>query len=125
LRKIEQFAQYQAKPEPDIDLDKAQTKLFHRLAHFSEKHNLPYNRATFRWQRTKWGSCSGRNNINLNVNLVFLPEELQDYVLLHELVHTKVRNHSKNFWTELDKYTQCQSRELSKKLKQHRMRLRV
>jgi predicted metal-dependent hydrolase len=125
LQKIDQHAQYQAMPDLNVDLEKTQINLFHRLDYFSEKHNLLYNRATFRCQKTKWGSCSDRNNINLNVNLVFLPEELQDYVLLHELVHTKVKNHSKNFWTELDKYTQGQSRQLSKKLKQYRIRLRM
>ena len=59
------------------------------------------------------------------VNISFLPEELQDYVLLHELVHTKVKNHSRKFWAELDKYTQGQAKELSKKLKKYRIKMRV
>jgi len=55
-----------------------------------------------------------------------LPEKLQDYVLLHELVHTKVKNHSKKFWAELDKYTNgIAAKELSKELKKYNMKLRL
>ncbi len=125
LRKIDQHAKLQDAPDSNIDLENAKKDLFRRLEHFSEKHNLPYIRAAFRRQKTRWGSCSGKNNINLNVKIAFLPEELQNYVLLHELVHTKVKNHSKSFWTELDKYTEGQAKELSKELKKYRIRLRV
>lgn len=47
---------------------------------------------------TNWGSCSSKNNINLNFTLLFMPQELLDYVIIHELAHTKVRNHSQKFW---------------------------
>ncbi len=125
LQKTDQHTQCRDLPELDVDLEEAQINLFHRLDEFSEKYNFPYNRSGFRCQKTRWGSCSGKNNISLNVNIVFLPEELQDYVLLHELVHTKVKNHSRKFWAELDKYTQGQAKELSKELKKYRIRLRV
>jgi len=125
LQKIDQQAQCRDMPDLDIDLEKAQINLFDRLGYFSKKYNLPYNRAGFRWQKTRWGSCSGKNNISLNVNIAFLPEELQDYILLHELVHTKVKNHSKDFWAKLDKYTNSRAKELAKKLKKYNMKLRV
>ena len=125
LQKIDQHTQCQGMPDLDIDLEKAQVALFNRLDYYSEKYNFPYNRSGFRCQKTRWGSCSGQNNISLNVNIAFLPEELQDYVLLHELVHTKVKNHSRKFWAELDKYTQGQAKELSEELKKYRIRLRV
>ena len=112
-------------PDLDIDLEKAQMDLFNRLDYFSEKHDFSYNRASFRCQKTRWGSCSGENNISLNVNIAFLPEELQDYVLLHELVHTKVKNHSRKFWAELDKYTDGRAKEQSKELKKYNMKLKV
>ena len=86
---------------------------------------MSYNRAGFRCQKTRWGNCSGKNNISLNVNVVFLSGELQDYVLLHELVHTKVKNHSRKFWAELDKYIEGKANELAKKLKKYNMKLRV
>jgi len=125
LQKIDQHVESQDMPDLDIDLEKAQINLFNRLDYFSEKHSFSYNRARFRCQKTRWGSCSGKNNLNLNVNIVFLPEELQDYVLLHELVHTKVKNHSRKFWAELDKYTKGQAKELSRKLKKYRMKLKA
>ena len=125
LQKIDQNTQCRDMPDLKIDLEEAQINLFHRLDEFSEKYNFPYNRSGFRCQKTRWGSCSGKNNISLNVNIAFLPEELQDYVLLHELVHTKVKNHSRKFWAELDKYTQGQAKELSRKLKKYRMKLKA
>ena len=125
LQKIDQQTQCRDMPDLDIDLEKAQNDLFDCLDYFSKKHKLPYNRAGFRCQKTRWGSCSGKNNISLNVNIAFLPEELQGYILLHELVHTKVKNHSRKFWAELDKYTNGRAKELSKKLKMHRMKLKA
>jgi predicted metal-dependent hydrolase len=73
-------------------------------------------------QKTRWGSCSEKNNINLNVNLVLLPDELIDYAILHELVHTRVKNHSKRFWAELDKLV-GDAKKNDKKLKNHRLHL--
>ena len=125
LQKIDQHTQCRDMPDLDIDLEKAQVDLFNRLDYFSEKHSFSYNRAGFRYQKTRWGSCSGKNNISLNVNIAFLPEELQDYVLLHELVHTKVKNHSKTFWAELDKYTEDKAKGLAKKLKKYNMKVLV
>jgi len=124
LRKIDQQVELQNDSDLHVDLEKAQKDLFNRLEHFSEKNNLPYNRAAFRCQKTRWGSCSNKNNISLNINITFLPEELQNYILLHELVHTKVKNHSKKFWVELDKYTNGRTaKELSKELKKYNIKL--
>lgn len=86
-----------------IDVKAACEHLYQRLILLAGKHNFNFNRITFRWQRTRWGSCSAKNNLNLNVKLIKLPMELQDYVILHELVHTKVKNHSPIFWLELEK----------------------
>jgi predicted metal-dependent hydrolase len=75
-----------------------------RLNQLSEALGLPYNKVFVKSQKTRWGSCSMANNINLNVNLVRLPQELMDYAIIHELVHTKVKNHGKRFW---DFLTRC------------------
>ena len=80
----------------------ARRKLIHRLEELAEWHGFNYNRIFIRNQKTRWGSCSTSNNINLNMKLVLLPEELIDYVILHELLHTRIKNHSREFWTELD-----------------------
>ena len=124
LQKIDKYNQLQELPNSDIDIVKAQKELFGRLAHFADTYNLPYRRASFRCQKTKWGSCSGKNNINLNVNMVFLPAELQDYILLHELCHIPHKNHSPRFWGLLDQYVQGKAKMLSKQLKKYRMRVK-
>jgi predicted metal-dependent hydrolase len=87
----------------DIDRAKAKRKLSRRLNYLSEKYGFTYNRVFIRNQRTRWGSCSHKDNISLNMKLIRLPDELMDYVILHELVHTRFKNHSKQFWDELDK----------------------
>ena len=83
---------------------KAKVLLKNRLNELSEIYGFKYNRVFIRNQKTRWGSCSAQNNINLNINLIRVSNELQDYVILHELVHTKIKNHSYGFWKELDKY---------------------
>ncbi|MCD6161322.1 MAG: M48 family metallopeptidase [candidate division Zixibacteria bacterium] len=87
-----------------IDIPAAKERLFNRLKKLAKKHGFNYNNAAIRNQKTRWGSCSSKNNINLNISLVLLPPKLVDYVILHELVHTRIKNHSKEFWSELDKY---------------------
>jgi len=87
-----------------IDKVEAKKKLTNRLKQLAVQYGFIYNRVTIRNQTTRWGSCSHKNSINLNMKLVLLPDKLVDYVILHELVHTKIHNHSKTFWGELDKY---------------------
>jgi predicted metal-dependent hydrolase len=123
LRKMDQYANLREIPDLNIDLEKAQTYLFNRLNYFCEKYNFSYSRAVFRCQKTKWGSCSGRNNINLNINLVTLPEQLQDYVLLHELVHTKHKNHGREFWRELDSLV-GDAKKLRKEMRKYKLIVR-
>lgn len=73
-----------------------------RVSELAERHNLPVNKVTVRKAKTRWGSCSSLNNISLNIHLMRLPEALIDYVILHELAHTKHKNHSKLFWEYLE-----------------------
>jgi predicted metal-dependent hydrolase len=87
-----------------IDKKLARKIILRRLQQLAAQHGFTYNRVCFRNQRTRWGSCSGSGDISLNIRLVALPRELMDYVLLHELVHTRVHNHSQQFWQELEKY---------------------
>ena len=78
--------------------------LLTRLERVSKDHELPYNKAAIRFQRTRWGSCSFKKNINLNRTLVFLPPELVEYLMIHELCHTAEMNHSKRFWELVEKH---------------------
>ncbi|MBN2460578.1 MAG: DUF45 domain-containing protein [Candidatus Cloacimonetes bacterium] len=64
----------------------------------ADKAGFSYNKLTIRCNRSRWGSCSARNNISLNLFLVLLPEHLQNYVILHELLHTQIKNHGGDFW---------------------------
>ena len=59
---------------------------------------------TFRKAKTRWGSCSSKNSISLNIALAALPRSLSDYIIIHELAHIKHKNHSKAFWALVQKY---------------------
>lgn len=74
-----------------------------RCRKLAEFHGFTIKKVILRNQKTIWGSCSHQNNISINLNLIYLKNELIDYVILHELVHTKIKNHSKRFWEELGK----------------------
>ena len=87
-----------------IDRAKAKKHLTGRINSLAKGHGFTFNRVSIRNQKTRWGSCSRDNNISLNVKLVLLPKDLVDYVILHELVHTWIPNHSNGFWEELDRY---------------------
>jgi predicted metal-dependent hydrolase len=100
-----------------IDRAAAAKTIKERLCRLAAKHGFRYNRVSIRNQKTRWGSCSHDNNISLNVKLVLLPPELMDYVLLHELVHTRVHDHSRQFWAELDRYVE-DARGLSRLVRQ-------
>ena len=93
-----------------------------RLKHISEKIDLKYNNLSLRNQKTLWGSCSSKNNINLNINLMRLPSHLIDYVLLHELVHTKHKNHGADFWNTLNQYS-GNAKKLTRELKNYSIQL--
>ncbi len=98
-----------------INRSAARKLLIDRLDQLAQKHGFAYNRVFIRNQKTRWGSCSTKNNINLNVNLVRLPDDLIDYTILHELVHTRIKNHSQRFWDQMDALL-GDARKIDKKL---------
>ncbi len=83
----------------------AQSYLPDRLAELAAIHHFQYTGCTIRHARTRWGSCTRQGKINLNASLILLAPELLDYVLLHELCHTRQFNHSPLFWAEM--YAVC------------------
>jgi len=91
-----------------------------RLNQLAGKYGFTYNRLFIRNQRTRWGTCSSRNNISLNINLLRLPQELQDYVMLHELAHTKHKNHSREFWAEMDRLV-GDAKKLRKQMRSYKL----
>ncbi len=78
--------------------------LLPKLRDLSLRHDLPYKSATVKRLSSRWGSCSAIKEITLNCYLMQLPWELIDYVLLHELLHTKILAHGPKFWSELDNF---------------------
>ncbi|MCK4810040.1 MAG: M48 family metallopeptidase [Candidatus Omnitrophica bacterium] len=103
ISEIEKKHKSRLKNLGSINKNEARKKLISRLEELSKQHGFTYNRIFIRNQRTRWGSCSAKNNINLNIKLIQLPDKLIDYIILHELVHTRIKNHSKDFWTELNR----------------------
>jgi predicted metal-dependent hydrolase len=75
----------------------AKAELPGRLAELAARYGFSYNRVTIKHNSTNWGSCSTRNNINLNLNIVRLPAPLRDYILLHELCHLRHHDHGQAF----------------------------
>ena len=119
VRKAEQEHRTTTNNRPRMPKAKAKEFLKNRLRELAEKHGFEYNKVFIKNQKTRWGSCSEHNNINLNINLASLTAELRDYVLLHELLHTRIKNHSKRYWAQLDKHVGGSAKELDKKLRKH------
>ena len=69
-----------------------------RVHHFNAHYKLKIGRIAIKNHSTRWGSCSSKGNLNFNYKLVFLPADLRDYVIVHEICHIKEFNHGKGFW---------------------------
>ena len=78
--------------------ERALKELPPRVRQYAEQMGVTYGRITIRNQRTRWGSCSSKGNLNFNCLLMLAPAEVQDYVIVHELAHRREMNHSPRFW---------------------------
>lgn len=79
----------------------AATVLTERVASLAARHGFTWKKVRISSARTRWGSCSSTGTLSFTWRLVLAPPAVVDYVVLHELVHTKVRNHSRTFWLEV------------------------
>lgn len=81
----------------------AKVKLGQKVMRYAAAMKVTVGKITIREQRTRWGSCSSKGNLNFNWKLILMPEHIQDYIVVHELAHRKQMNHSKDFWSEVEK----------------------
>ena len=82
-----------------LNKEKARILVEERVSFYNQIYNFPYNRISIKNQKTVWGSCSNKKNLNFNFKILFLPEHLQNYLIVHEICHLKEPNHSKDFWS--------------------------
>lgn len=95
----------QRPPEPKLTdsqrrryIETARSIFTQKAAYYARIMGVTYNRIAIREQKTRWGSCSSKGNLNFNWRLIFAPEEVVDYIVIHELAHRKEMNHSKAFY---------------------------
>lgn len=86
--------------------NKAKEKITPRVRKWSNQTGLDFNELKFQKLEKRWGSCTPTNNVLISIDAVKLPYSLIDYLVVHELVHTKIKNHSKEFWAEVSKHIQ-------------------
>lgn len=98
--------------------EKALILVKNRLDYFNQFYNFSINKIIIKNQSTRWGSCSIKKNLNFNYKLIQLPENLRDYIIVHELCHLKEMNHSPRFWALVNQ-TIPEYKTLRKKLKNH------
>ena len=91
-----------------------------RIKKLANKYNFKYQKISIRNTKSRWGSCSYKNNISLSLHLMRIPDKLIDYVILHELTHTVVKNHSNIFWETLEKVCE-NSKNLNRELKNYNL----
>lgn len=83
--------------------DRALKVIPERVRHFAPKVGVTYGGITIRNQHTRWGSCSGKGNLNFNCLLMLTPDHVIDYVVVHELCHRLEMNHSPRFWAQVER----------------------
>ena len=88
--------------ELEVLAEEAKYALPRRVEFFARQMGVTYERITVRSQKTRWGSCSARGNLNFNCLLMLTPPEVLDYVVVHELCHRKEMNHSPRFWAQVE-----------------------
>jgi predicted metal-dependent hydrolase len=96
--------------------EEARALVARKLEGFNAHYGFTYHSVAIRDQKSRWGSCSQKGNLNFNYKIIFLAPELQDYLIVHELCHLKELNHSKRFW-DLVAETVPQYKELRRKLR--------
>jgi predicted metal-dependent hydrolase len=104
---LQQLEHFEARPSKSLALpqemyqqkkEAAQKQVEKKLAQWNTVYQFSWKRVTIRNQKTRWGSCSSRGNLSFHARIIDLPEELQDYLIVHELCHLQEMNHGPRFW---------------------------
>ncbi|MFH0852098.1 MAG: M48 family metallopeptidase [bacterium] len=105
LSKINFFRQFKERPiarygQRDYlkHKDQAQSLAKEKVLYFNQFYGYKFNKINIKNQKSRWGSCSRKGNLNFNFKILFLSEKLRDYIIVHELCHLKEFNHSRSFW---------------------------
>ena len=110
-QKLIDFSEPYSAEEIKSFVSKSKEIIPERVEYYAPKIGVDYNRISVRCQKTRWGSCSSKGNLNFNCLLVLLPDEIIDSVVVHELCHRKHMNHSPQFYAEIEKvfpdYKRC------------------
>ncbi len=119
IEKSEENQIEKLEPEEVKKLKKeARNHLASLTEYWAEKIGVSYGRISIRGQKTRWGSCSSKGNLNYNYLLVLCPDDVIEYVVIHELCHRIYMNHSKRFWEKIEEF--CPNyRQARKWLKQN------
>jgi predicted metal-dependent hydrolase len=112
--RLEKFVQ---KVITEVCRNEAKTYLPMRVSQLASEHRFTYKQVFVKNLKSKWGSCSSKENINLSVHLMRLPDHLIDYIILHELAHTRHMNHGEGFWHLLDQITNGKAKQLRKEMR--------
>ncbi len=91
-----------------------------RVKFYNKFYNFTFNKIYIKNQKTRWGSCSNKQNINLNYKIIFLPQRHQDYIIVHEMCHLKEFNHSRKFWALVERALPNYL-EIKKELRNHEL----
>lgn len=111
-KNLKKMQERQAKESEGTDLTEQEIRLLAtrakriippRVRKYAEIIGVDFGSITIRMQKSRWGSCSAKGNLNFNCLLMRAPEEILDYVIVHELCHRKEMNHSDRFWAEVEK----------------------
>ena len=81
----------------------ARSLVLKKINYWNQFYGFSFNRVSIKRLKSRWGSCSSKGNLNFNYHILFLPDNLVDYVIVHELCHLGQMNHSKKFWTLVQK----------------------
>jgi len=100
--------------------DKTLTLVNERVKFYNKIYGFYFNQIFIKNQKTRWGSCSSKKNLNLNYKIIFLPEKHRDYIIVHEMCHLKELNHSRNFWALVERALPNYL-EIKKELRNHEL----